>query len=219
MSDEKESPKSVFNIENFHIPLIAVLSIIGFVAWAVYSASSERSVLDGKIQAMEIKLERVVTNDARLDTFVVPNNERITSSETKVLQMQGALQQMGEQVASNRQRLDKLDLQAATLEQNFSATNTNARERLAAVEPILQNNTDRVARLRADMTGFTADLREIETQFCASDIVRNLMHVDDLRRFSLLWGKVFGQELPISNAYYPTICNRGSKSSKMDEDK
>ncbi len=52
---------------------------------------------------------------------------------------------------------------------------------------------------------------EIETQFCAQDIVRNLMHANDLRTQSLLWDKVFAAHLPTDNAYYPTICNRRAK--------
>ena len=52
------------------------------------------------------------------------------------------------------------------------------------------------------------DQREIETQFCASDIVRDLMHANDLRQVALLWKKVYGEEYPISNTFYPQICNR-----------
>jgi hypothetical protein len=56
------------------------------------------------------------------------------------------------------------------------------------------------------------DEREIESQFCASDIVRNLMHANDLRQISLLWKKQFHDEYPISNAYYPQICQRPTTS-------
>lgn len=52
-------------------------------------------------------------------------------------------------------------------------------------------------------------LNEIETQFCGEDIVRNLMHANDLRVQSMLWAKAFpGSEFPTNNAYYPNICNR-----------
>jgi hypothetical protein len=54
-------------------------------------------------------------------------------------------------------------------------------------------------------------LVEIETQFCATDIVRNLMHANDMRIQSMLWAKAYpGSVLPTDNAYYPTICNRKS---------
>lgn len=52
------------------------------------------------------------------------------------------------------------------------------------------------------------DAREVETQFCASDIVRNLMHANDMRTTAMLWRKSFGTPYPTDNPYYPTICNR-----------
>lgn len=52
------------------------------------------------------------------------------------------------------------------------------------------------------------DQREVETQFCASDIVRNLMHANDMRTTAMLWQKTFGSPYPTNNPYYPTICNR-----------
>lgn len=61
------------------------------------------------------------------------------------------------------------------------------------------------------LTKIEVSLNEIETQFCAQDIVRNLMHANDLRNLSILWEKQFGTPYPISNAYYPTICNRRVK--------
>jgi hypothetical protein len=54
-------------------------------------------------------------------------------------------------------------------------------------------------------------LLEVETQFCAQDIVRNLMHANDLRDLSLLWQKTFETKLPTDNVFYPTICNRRVK--------
>lgn len=50
-----------------------------------------------------------------------------------------------------------------------------------------------------------SSLVEIETQFRASDQVRNLMHANDLRIQSLLWKKSFGVDYPTGNSYYPTI--------------
>lgn len=86
---------------------------------------------------------------------------------------------------------------------------------VAANGKAIEDQDRRVERLAADLSrndletsGITRDLKEIETQFCASDIVRNLMHANDLRTVSLLWQKVYGVPFPTSNAYYPTICNR-----------
>lgn len=50
------------------------------------------------------------------------------------------------------------------------------------------------------------DEREIETQFCASDIVRNLMHANDQRDIALMWEKLYGQKYPTDNTFYPQIC-------------
>lgn len=60
---------------------------------------------------------------------------------------------------------------------------------------------ERITRLEVSMN-------EIETQFCAMDIVRNLMHANDMRNASMLWEKVYGSKIPTDNAYYPVICNR-----------
>lgn len=65
-----------------------------------------------------------------------------------------------------------------------------------------------VYSLQDRVTHSEAALAEIETQFCATDIVRNLMHANDLRNLSVIWEKQFGMPYPIGNAYYPTICNR-----------
>ena len=44
---------------------------------------------------------------------------------------------------------------------------------------------------------------------CGSDVVRNLMHANDLRLFAMLWHKVFaGSDIPTDNAFYPQVCNR-----------
>lgn len=50
-----------------------------------------------------------------------------------------------------------------------------------------------------------SQLKEVETQFRASDQVRNLMHVDTLRIQSMLWRKAFGADYPTGNVYLPTI--------------
>jgi len=56
-------------------------------------------------------------------------------------------------------------------------------------------------------------LAEVETQFCASDIVRNLIHASDMRITSIIWHKTFPDSvMPTDNALYPQICNRPLKS-------
>lgn len=51
---------------------------------------------------------------------------------------------------------------------------------------------------------------EIETQLCAADAVRNLMHANDLRTTAIIWHKLFTIPLPTDNAYYPVICKGGA---------
>jgi hypothetical protein len=70
---------------------------------------------------------------------------------------------------------------------------------------------DKFNLLQDRMTKIEVAQNEIETQFCAQDIVRNLMHANDLRNLSVLWEKQFGSPYPTNNAYYPMICNRRTK--------
>jgi hypothetical protein len=75
----------------------------------------------------------------------------------------------------------------------------------AIIEAALSAASERITTLRADMAATRADLREVETQFCGSDIVRNLMHANDLRLLSILWHKNFPDAIfPTDNAYLPT---------------
>jgi hypothetical protein len=70
---------------------------------------------------------------------------------------------------------------------------------------------ERLAVLDDRLTKIEVAQNEVETQFCASDIVRNLMHANDQRTSAVMWEKVFGTKYPTDNSYYPTICNRRGK--------
>lgn len=72
---------------------------------------------------------------------------------------------------------------------------------IASMVTSIYNIQDRLTKIEVSMN-------EIETQFCSQDIVRNLMHANDMRIVSQLWEKEFGVKFPTDNAYYPTICNR-----------
>lgn len=63
----------------------------------------------------------------------------------------------------------------------------------------------------AELAGLKRDLNEIETQFCESDHLRNLMHAEELRRYAIIHEKVFGLPYRVDNAYYPIVCNRQQK--------
>lgn len=71
--------------------------------------------------------------------------------------------------------------------------------------------SDEIRALQLKLGAMEVAQNEIETQFCAQDIVRNLMHANDQRVASLLWEKVYGLKMPTDNAFYPTICNRRVK--------
>jgi hypothetical protein len=61
------------------------------------------------------------------------------------------------------------------------------------------------AQLDSSVAAIQRDLIEIETQFCESDNIRNLMHANDLRSTAMLWQKVFGEEYPTNNVFYPRV--------------
>jgi hypothetical protein len=79
---------------------------------------------------------------------------------------------------------------------------------IASQVSAMQHNGDDIRSLQVQEARVERDARETETQFCAADIVRNLMHANDMRTISLLWLKQYGTPFPTDNAYYPTICNR-----------
>lgn len=98
-------------------------------------------------------------------------------------------------------------VQTASLTAQVGIDNT----RIQALEITMAKASDRLSGLRADLSQTHADLREVETQFCASDIIRNLMHAFDQRIAALLWRRAYpGAALPTDNAYYPHICNRAN---------
>jgi hypothetical protein len=80
--------------------------------------------------------------------------------------------------------------------------------KLADLEKDLFDTRGIVNDLRSQVSSLRVSLNEIETQFCAEDIVRNLMHENNTRLQSAIYQKVFGQPLATDNAYYPVICNR-----------
>jgi hypothetical protein len=63
-----------------------------------------------------------------------------------------------------------------------------------------------IGALRVDQAKLTSAEAEIETQFCAADIVRNEEKSGALRNTAMLWQKVFGQPFPTDNVYYARIC-------------
>jgi hypothetical protein len=55
-----------------------------------------------------------------------------------------------------------------------------------------------LAERRAAQAAVSAKLVEVETQFCASDVMRNLTHAQDMRTTAVLWRQAFPNN-PIAN--------------------
>jgi hypothetical protein len=64
---------------------------------------------------------------------------------------------------------------------------------------------DRLQELRQRLTSQQAALIEIETQFCGADNLRSQIHANDLRVTAMMWKKLYGEEMPISNAFYARV--------------
>jgi hypothetical protein len=64
---------------------------------------------------------------------------------------------------------------------------------------------ERLQEIRGRLTQQQAALVEIETQFCGADNLRNQIHAMDLRLQAMIWRKVFGEEMPLSNAFYARV--------------
>lgn len=144
--------------------------------------------------------------------------------------LQLGLEQTKVSLTSNIERVRTLEVSASASTQADGTSKIDRaqlNDRVRTIESALPNATaigtdignlkqnyglivDRQAGLRADVVQQAAALIEIETQFCASDIVRNLMHAEDVRKLSMLWQKEFQVQFPTDNTYYPVVCNRPS---------
>jgi hypothetical protein len=120
------------------------------------------------------------------------------------------------QVIIDSTRLNALDQSLRVLAEHdasVTAQFNGLSSRLINLESLSAQLLDRNTINQNEIVSLTSDLREIETQFCASDIIRNLMHANDLRTMSVLWVHTFKERYPTDNAYYPQICNRDTKST------
>jgi hypothetical protein len=108
------------------------------------------------------------------------------------------------------QRLTSLEARAAASGEADTVSKTDRAQLNGRMHDVEQTISVTVAERRQQFAVMEARLVEVETQFCASDIVRNLMHATDMRLISLLWRKAFPDTLlPTDNSYYPMVCNRG----------
>lgn len=132
-----------------------------------------------------------------LEGEIVDSGRRIAMLETNV--------------TSLSETVIQLRAQYSALAQQGAAVSSTQQVRAG----LIQENAERISILRTDVTRLAADLREIETQFCASDIIRNLMHAHEMRIETMLWSAVNPKmPLPTDNAYYPMVCNRQQEQAR-----
>jgi len=81
----------------------------------------------------------------------------------------------------------------------------NLSSRVLTLESRTIADQDREVGRTVQIAGMQRDLIAVETQFCAEEELRNLMHATDLRLLAVLWSKSMGTEIQIANTYYPRI--------------
>jgi hypothetical protein len=113
--------------------------------------------------------------------------------------------------ASTNERLSAAIAESAASSQADTASKADRaqlNERMHSLETARLVNTTDIAQI-------SQSLVEIETQFCSSDIVRNLMHSTDERTQAILWHRIFPDTtMPTDNSYYPQVCNRVTPTIK-----
>lgn len=121
-----------------------------------------------------------------------------------------SLQEMKVVRAGGTEKLNALIADAAASTQADAASRADRaemNERLRTVERIAATNTTTSAEI-------VQKLIEVETQFCASDIVRNLTHANDTSIMSIIWHHNFPESVyPTDNSFYAQICNRQIQQS------
>jgi DNA repair exonuclease SbcCD ATPase subunit len=109
--------------------------------------------------------------------------------------------------AADFARLTSVTMDAAASTQ----ADTTTRTAVAQADQRLHNLEDGQNHDSAQLAALEQKLVEVETQFCASDIIRNLMHSNDLRVISIVWHALFlHSTYPTDDAYYPQVCNRSA---------
>jgi hypothetical protein len=96
---------------------------------------------------------------------------------------------------------------------SMSSTISSQSQDIALLKTQVQAVDNRERLQASDLVSIKMALREIETQFRASDDMANLQHAHDQRDFAVLWLKVYGTSYPLDNSYYPHV---GQPSNGMD---
>jgi hypothetical protein len=115
--------------------------------------------------------------------------------------------------AANGVLLRNLQLASSASSEADSSSRTDRVQLNDRIRALEGGVADAIGERRAQDGVLVAKLVEVETQFCSSDVVRNLMHANDLRLFAIMWHKIFPDStLPTDNAYYPQICRNDAQT-------
>lgn len=110
---------------------------------------------------------------------------------------------------NNTLRIEALERLMASNDLNDKTSEVDRHQLNARLAVMEERLTQGSAEQRSNDAKFQAALTEIQAQFCASDMVRNLMHANDLRTVAMLWKSVHaGETYPTDNTYYPAVCDR-----------
>jgi hypothetical protein len=86
----------------------------------------------------------------------------------------------------------------------------SALDRIAGLQGEIAALSAKQAQMSTEIVALRSSSTEVETQFCDTGNVLNLMHANDMRIQAVLWQKAFtGTSLPTDNAFYPTLCHKG----------
>lgn len=64
----------------------------------------------------------------------------------------------------------------------------------------------KIGVMGSDIVSARMALKEVETQLCSIEQVRNLMHKTDYTNTAILWEKIMGGRFPTDNMSLPMIC-------------
>lgn len=146
--------------------------------------------IDAKVGPLRVDLEQTRTATAS-------NNERLRFVETATSSSTQADVASRSDRSQLTERVRQLEATAPSGPQLHADV-----QNLKLAESQLREQLQQQRNLQATQA---AALIEIETQFCGQDNLRSQIHATDLRIEAMLWSKVFGTEMPISNAFYARV--------------
>lgn len=66
--------------------------------------------------------------------------------------------------------------------------------------------SNKVGTMSGELVSSRMALKEVETQLCSIEQIRNLMHKTDYTNTAILWEKIMGGRFPTDNMSLPIIC-------------